>query len=203
MKKTDKVKCIGCGCLFFESLSRCVRCNEKNPLFVPKWKQLLMMHVDCKWCGQKIPWHIEKCVKCDGYNIYREFKNLWRKHRVAFSFNFISYVFVGSLFLILISPSDQTNSFALAQDGEYWVISQGGVDLLITPEWPSNDADWNRKSLGLIPAGSIVEIIKTKGFGGAWKQVYVLNQNRKPIATGWIYFELVKKSKNLGKGTPK
>ena len=102
----------------------------------------------------------------------------------------------------LFSEPKTGDEFAIAQDGEYWIISQAGVDLLKEPEWPSNDADWERRSLGSIPAGSIVEIINTKGFGGAWKQVYVLDQDKRPGATGWIYFELVKDSKNLGKSIP-
>ena len=90
-------------------------------------------------------------------------------------------------------------SFFMASRGEYWIIDDDDIAVLHKPERPINEWELLANMSAIIEPGSTVQIRgdNDAGFFSAdfWKEVYVIDENGIPYATGWIATDTVDKAK--------
>ena len=108
-------------------------------------------------------------------------------------------VFIPSPMRTLTKASQLEMAFTFACSGDYWLIESKNIALMVKPEIPSNQAQFDQNLITLIRPGTKVGIVDTGGFLGLWKRVY-LYEGEAIVAEGWIMAETVAEAKQVEKG---
>ena len=97
------------------------------------------------------------------------------------------------------TPTPKYESFFMASRGEYWIIDDDDIAALIHPERPINSMELLANLSAIIEPGTMVQIRGDNDPGlfsaDFWKEVYVIDENGIPYATGWIATDTVDKAR--------
>ena len=97
------------------------------------------------------------------------------------------------------TATPKPESFFMASRGEYWIIYDDDIAVLHKPERPINEWELLANLSAIIEPGGTVQIRGDNDAGffstDFWKEVYVIDENGIPFATGWIATDTVDKAR--------